>query len=132
MCNNVVLLGRLTKDPEVRYTQSGTAVCSLTLAVNRRFKQEGQQEADFIPVVLWGKTAETAGNYVSKGQRLLVRGRIQTRTYEANDGTKKYVTEIVGEEMEFIEKKADNKSASSSAADSFGHEVFPEEEIIPF
>lgn len=102
--NKIVLIGRLTKDPELKFTPgSGTAVATLTLAVDRRFKKEGQQEADFIPIVIWGKSAESTANYMSKGRLMGVSGRIQTRSYDAKDGTKRYVTEIVAEEVQFLD-----------------------------
>lgn len=126
--NKIILLGRLTKDPEIRYTPTGKAVAGFTLAVNRPFKnEEGQQDADFIPVLLWGKTAETVGNYVHKGQRLLVEGRLQIRTYTAKDGSNRWVTEVIGEHIEFIEKKED----SSSGYSDFGSAV-PFDEQVPF
>lgn len=104
--NKAILLGRLTGDPEIRYTNNGKAVCTFTLAVDRG-KDAG---ADFIPVVLWDKTAETCGNYVKKGQRLLIEGKIQVRSYENDKGEKRRITEVVGSRMEFIEKasNADN------------------------
>lgn len=102
--NKVVLTGRLTKDPESRFTPgNGTAVASFTLAVDRRYKKEGQQEADFIPIVVWGKQAESTANYMSKGKLMGVSGRIQTRSYDAKDGTKRYVTEVVADEVQFLE-----------------------------
>ena len=89
--NRVVLIGRLTKDPELRFTPgSGKAVTSFTLAVDRRFKSQGQPEADFIPIVVWGKPAENVANYMSKGKLIGIGGRIQTRSYEAKDGTRRY------------------------------------------
>ncbi|MBR2215081.1 MAG: single-stranded DNA-binding protein [Selenomonadaceae bacterium] len=104
--NKVVLIGRLTRDPDVRYTQSGTAVTTFTLAVDRRgarnAEQNGQPTADFIPIVTWQKTAELCGNYLSKGRQVALEGRIQTRSYDAKDGTKRYVTEVVANEVEFI------------------------------
>ena len=104
--NTVQLLGRLTKDPDVKYTQNGKCVASFTLAVNRPFKgPDGKVEADFIPVILWGKAAEIVGNFVSRGHRLLVEGRLQVRSYDAKDGSKRYVTEVIGNNIEFIEKK---------------------------
>lgn len=104
--NKVVLIGRLTRDPEVRYTPSQKVVCSFTLAVDRPYQnQQGQKEADFIPIVLWGKTAEVAGNSLSKGHRLGVSGRMQTRNYDDKDGKKVWVTEVVGDSIEFLEKK---------------------------
>lgn len=103
--NSVVLVGRLVKNPELRQTQSGKSVATFTLAVDRRFKQDGQPSADFIPCVAWGKTAEVAGTYLAKGNRCGVEGRIQTRSYEAQDGSKRYVTEVVISELEFLESK---------------------------
>ena len=104
--NTVTLLGRLTKDVEFRYMPNGKGVASFTLAVNRPFKNaNGENEADFIPVVLFGKTAELAANYVHKGNRILVEGRLQVRSYDAKDGSKRYVTEVIGNDIEFIEKK---------------------------
>ncbi len=109
--NKIVLLGRLVKDVECRYTQAGKCVASFTLAVNRPFKgADGKYEADFIPVVLWDKTAEVVANNVKKGQRLLVEGRLQIRSYDAQDGSKRWVTEIVGSSIEFIEKKEESSS----------------------
>ncbi len=102
--NKVVLVGRLTKDPELKFAQgTGTAVTTFTIAVNRRYKSEGQPEADFIPVVVFGKTAEATANYMSKGKLISVSGNIQTRTYDAKDGTKRYVTEVIADEVDFLE-----------------------------
>ena len=84
--NKIILLGRLTKDPEVRYTSTSKVVAQFTLAVDRPYSKDKQREADFIPVVIWGKQAEICGNYLSKGQRVLVEGRLQIRKYEAKDG----------------------------------------------
>ncbi|HWQ62394.1 MAG TPA: single-stranded DNA-binding protein [Negativicutes bacterium] len=130
--NKVILVGRLAQDPEVRYTQSGKAVASFTIAVNR-FSGGGQKEADFIPIVAWEKLAETCGNNLTKGQRVLVEGRLQIRSYEANDGQKRRVAEVVAQNIEFLERKQsseDNKEANKEA-NPFGGQVFPEEEI-PF
>lgn len=102
--NKVVLIGRLTKDPELRFTPgNGTAVATFTLAVDRRFSKDGQREADFIPIVVWGKQAESTANYMSKGKLMGVSGRIQTRSYEAKDGTRRYATEVIAEEVKFLE-----------------------------
>ncbi len=110
--NKIILLGRLTKDPEVRYTSTGKVVCQFTLAVDRPFaNQEGQREADFIPVVIWGKQAETCGNSLSKGQRALVEGRLQIRSYDGKDGVKRWITEVIADRFEFIERKGDFKAA---------------------
>ena len=112
--NKAILIGRLTKDPEIRYTQSGKAVASFTLAIDRPFRDEnGNKAADFIPVVAWGKTAEVCGKYLTKGRQTAVMGRIQTRSYTADDGSRRYVTEVLAEEVEFIgnrEKTVQNQS----------------------
>lgn len=134
--NSIVLMGRLVKDPEVRYTQSGKVVCQFTLAVDRPFtNQNGQKEADFIPVVVWGKIAEIAGNSLSKGHRALVEGRLQIRNYTAKDGSKRYVSEVIAGHFEFIEKRADvatrQPAAQQGGMESFGSEV-PFDEEIPF
>ena len=126
--NIAVLQGRLTKDVEVRYTETGKVVANFTLAVNRPFAdKDGQREADFIPVVLWNKTAEVAGNNVHKGDRLAVVGRIQVRNYTDKNGAKRYVTEVVGDKIEFIEPK--HKTADTANMSEFGAEVT---EDIPF
>jgi single-strand DNA-binding protein len=107
--NKIIVMGRLTKDPEVRYTPSQKVVCSFTLAVDRPFlNQQGQREADFIPVVVWGKAAELCGNSLAKGHRLLVEGRLQIRNFDAKDGTKHWVTEIIAANVEFVERKSDS------------------------
>lgn len=101
--NKVILAGRLTKDPEVRYTQTGVAVASFTLAVNRRFSKE--KVADFIPIVVWDKIAEIVGNNLVKGSQVLIEGRIQIRSYDAQDGSKRYVTEVIAHDVEFMGSK---------------------------
>ncbi|EAC6205238.1 single-stranded DNA-binding protein [Listeria monocytogenes] len=106
MMNRVVLVGRLTKDPELRYTPAGAAVATFTLAVNRPFKNgQGEQEADFIQCVVWRKPAENVANFLKKGSLTGVDGRVQTRNYEGNDGKRVYVTEIVAESVQFLEPK---------------------------
>jgi single-strand DNA-binding protein len=103
MLNQVVLIGRLTKDPEMRYTQNGTAVTSFTLACDRPFTTgTGQREADFIPIVVWRKQAESCGKYLSKGSLTAVVGRIQTRSYDDQNGQKRYVTEVVADNVRFL------------------------------
>lgn len=132
--NKVILVGRLAQDPEVRYTQSGKAVASFSLAVNR-FGGGGQKETDFIPIVAWEKLAETCGNNLGKGQRVLIEGRLQIRSYETNDGQKRRVAEVIASNMEFLERKRaddyDNEGNPLSAGNPFGGQVFPEEEL-PF
>lgn len=106
MMNRVVLVGRLTKDPDLRYTPSGVAVTTFTLAVNRPFKnQNGDSEADFINCVVWRKPAENAANFLKKGSLAGVDGRMQTRNYEGQDGKRVYVTEVVAESVQFLEPR---------------------------
>ena len=96
--NKVILIGRLTKDPELKYTPgNGTAVTTLTLAVDNYNSKSGEKSADFIPVVIWGKQAENTAQYMSKGSQIAISGRISTRSYDAKDGTKRYVTEVVAD-----------------------------------
>jgi single-strand DNA-binding protein len=110
--NKVILVGRLTRDPEVKNTTTGRAVATFTLAVDRRFKnKDGQKEADFIPIVVWGKQAEFVGQYLSKGSQIGVSGRLQVRSYDAQDGQRRYVTEVVGDEINFI--SSSRKDATS-------------------
>ena len=102
-------MGRLTRDPEVRYTQTNnTLVASFSLAVNRRFAREGEQQADFINIVAWSKTGEFVSKYVKKGQQVAVIGRLQTRNWDDEQGQKHYVTEVVAEEVYFADSKKDN------------------------
>ena len=104
--NKVVMIGRLTKDPETRYTQSGKAVGSFTLAVDRRGKKtDGQQTADFIPCVVWDKLAKIVANNLTKGSKIGIDGRLQVRTYDAQDGSKRYMTEVVVNELDFCDSK---------------------------
>ena len=127
--NHITLLGRLTKDVEIRTTPSGKTVASLVLAVDRPFLgQDGKREADFIPVVIWGKTAELVGNSCAKGHRLLVEGRLQIRNFDAKDGTKHWVTEVIANSVEFIERKQDAKKMTDMGQD-VTNESFDE---IPF
>ena len=129
--NKAILVGRLAKDPEVRYTQSGKAVASFNLAVENNFGNE--KKADFIPIVAWSKLAEICGNNIGKGRKILVEGRLQIRSYEAQDGQKKRVAEVIAQTIEFLDyKKSDNDGSSDNVSpESFGTEVLPEEEI-PF
>lgn len=128
--NKACIMGRLTHDPEVRNTQNNTMVCSFSLAVNRRFKQEGQPDADFINIVAWNKTAEFVAKYFTKGQQVAVVGRIQTRNYDNSEGKKVYVTEVVAEEVHFAESKKDN-NAGFEPVEEFTP-VAQEGEKLPF
>ncbi len=115
MVNNVTLLGRITKDPEVRSVGSGNAVCNFSLAVNRNFKNaQGEYEADFINVVAFGNTAQRMQQYVSKGNMLAITGRIQTRNYENNMGQRVYVTEVVANNVSFVETNKSKQNNSNS------------------
>lgn len=108
--NKVILIGRLCSGVEVRRMSSGKAVASYRLAVDRQFKQEGQPDADFLNCVAFDKNGEFAGNYLSKGMKIAIEGRIQTRSYEDKDGKKVYVTEIIVDRHEFCEKKGESSS----------------------
>ncbi|MGM0220087.1 single-stranded DNA-binding protein [Enterococcus sp. AZ126] len=115
MINNVVLVGRLTKDPDLRFTHSGSAVATFTLAVNRNFTNaNGNREADFINCVIWRKPAETMANYARKGTLLGVTGRIQTRNYENQQGQRVFVTEVVCENFQLLESRATAEQRNNS------------------
>ena len=120
--NKVILMGRLTKDPEVRYTQTNnTLVATFSLAVNRRFTKAGEErQADFINIVAWNKTGEFCSKYFKKGQQVGIIGRIQTRTWDDDQGQKHYVTEVVAEEAYFADSKRDGEASSASFENTFG------------
>lgn len=104
MLNRVILIGRLTRDPELRYTPSGAAVTTFTLAVDRRFaNQQGEREADFIRIVTWQKLAETCANYIEKGRLVAVDGRLQIRSYDDKEGVRRSITEVVAENVRFLD-----------------------------
>ncbi|CAH1197367.1 MULTISPECIES: single-stranded DNA-binding protein [Paenibacillus] len=112
MLNRVILIGRLTRDPELRYTPAGVAVTQFTLAVDRPFtSQGGEREADFIPVVTWRQLAETCANYLRKGRLAAVEGRIQVRNYENNEGKRVYVTEVIADNVRFLESNRDSNNS---------------------
>ena len=120
--NKVILMGRLTKDPEIRYSQSSEPLCiaKFTLAVNRRFKKDAEQEADFIPCVAFGKTAEFIERFFKKGMQPLLMGRIQVRSYDDNAGVKRWMTEVIVDEVQFTESKAASEAIiNKSAGDSY-------------
>ena len=114
--NKVILIGRLTSDPEVHYTQNDTAIARYTLAVDRMFKRDGEPQADFIRCVAFGKPAEFAERYLCKGIKIAVTGRIQTGSYTNRDGQKVYTTDVVAESQEFCEKKAESPAPSAQPA----------------
>ena len=123
--NKVILMGRLTRDPEVRYTQTNnTLVASFSLAVNRRFVRQGEErQADFINIVAWSKLGEFCSKYFKKGQQVGVIGRIQTRTWDDDQGTKHYVTEVVAEEAYFADSKRDGAGDAANFENTFGENV---------
>lgn len=127
MINRVVLVGRLTKNPELRYTPNGVAVTSFTIAVNRPFSnQQGDRETDFIPVVVWRRQAENAANFLTKGSLAGVDGRIQTRNYENNEGRRVYVTEVIADSVQFLEpKSARHGDGNGNAAPAAGNAGYP-------
>ncbi|MGI6450823.1 MAG: single-stranded DNA-binding protein [Desulfitobacteriia bacterium] len=137
MLNRVVLIGRLTKDPELRYTQNGIAVASFTLAVDRNYKNaQGEKETDFIPCVVFRQLAELCANYLAKGKLAAVDGRIQVRSYDGQDGQRRWVTEVLGENVRFLSPKDSTAgssipSAASDSFSSFAHEVSLDDDI-PF
>jgi len=129
MLNRVILIGRLTRDPELKYTPNGTAVASFTLAVDRfRTNAQGERETDFIPVVVWQKQAENCANFLGKGSLAAIDGRLQIRTYDDKDGQRKSWTEVVAENVRFLDKRGDGKGADSAV----GGEIGFTDEDIPF
>jgi single-strand DNA-binding protein len=143
MINRVVLIGRMTKDVELRYTQSGVAVGSFSLAVNRAFKNnDGEREADFINAVIWRKAAENLANFTGKGAMVAIEGRLQTRNYENNAGQRVYVTEVVVDNFSLLESKAESEKrraengssqpAQQSSAPVNNAEVDISDDDLPF
>jgi len=138
--NNVVLIGRLTRDPELKYTPSGVAVCNFTLAVDKGLNKQKKEEAeskgyptaDFINIVVFNKQAENCANYLAKGRLTAIQGRIQSRSYDAKDGTKRYVTEVVASNVEFLEwGNKDNQQNDSDFDIPVGFEPV-DDDNIPF
>lgn len=126
--NNIVLLGRLTKDADIRSTQSGKVVASFTLAVDRPYTQNGKREVYFIACQIWGKSAEVLGKSVHKGQRILLEGRLQIRQYTDKNGNKRTAAEVVADRFEFIERK---EQTEPQGMENFGQQM-PFDEEIPF
>lgn len=134
--NRVVLIGRLTKNPELRFTPgTGKAVATFTIAVDRKFSKE-KKETDFIPIVVWGKQGESAANNLEKGRLVAISGRIQTRNYEGKDGIRRYVTEIVADEVQFLDYKSSSNNASatndSTSYDDGWNDPVEDYDEIPF
>ena len=139
MLNRIVIMGRLTRDPELRRTQNGTAVTSFSLAVDRDFKsQSGEKETDFIDIVAWRNTAEFVSKYFTKGRMAVVEGRLQIRDWTDKDGNKRYTTEVVADEATFVERKSDSPApqggipayGTPKADDSF--EELSADDELPF
>ena len=123
--NKVVLIGRLTRDPDLRYPSSNIPVANFTIAVNRNFtNQNGEREADFINVIVWRKQAENVKKYISKGSLVAIEGRIQTRNYDAQDGTKRYVTEVIADNVSFLGGRSTSSESSSYAANNYNNVIF--------
>lgn len=138
--NKVILCGRLTRDTELRYSNNGgTAIARYTLAVDRRFKQDGGQDADFLPCVAFGKAAEFAGKYFFKGTKILVSGRLETGSYTNKDGAKVYTTAVIVEEQEFAESKSSGNAGgnvssggNNDSGDDFVEMMEISDEELPF
>ena len=134
--NKVILIGNLTKDPELSTTNSGINYCRFTLAVPKRFAQAGERDAEFINIVVWRVQADNCHKYLKKGSKACVVGSLQTRNYDAQDGSKRYVTEVVAEEVEFLSTKnnADGVASNPSSSDNGdASELQPiEDDTLPF
>lgn len=137
--NKVILMGRLTKDPEMRYTSvNNTAVCSFTLAVDRRFSKQGEEkQADFIPIVAWRNQAEFCSKYFTKGLKVVVIGSMQNRSWDDNEGKKHYITEVIADEVYFAESKKNEggfpaQRTSSASGQSDGFYPLDEDDQLPF
>lgn len=134
MLNRTILIGRLTRDPELRYTPNGTPNCTFTLAVDRPFtNSQGEKETDFINIVTWRKAAETCANYLRKGRLTAVEGRIQTRNYENNEGRRVYVTEVVADNVRFLESnRSDDQQRQSDPFANNSDPIDLSEDDLPF
>lgn len=126
MLNRVILIGRLTRDPELRYTPNGTAVATFTLAINRKFNKE---ETDFIDIVAWRGLAENCANYLGKGRMAAVEGRLQVRTYENKEGQKRKITEVVADDVRFLDKGGTGSSSGSGQTPGSHREPDPWEDL---
>lgn len=112
--NKVFLIGRLSRDPELRHTTSGTAVCQINVAISRPVAQGSEPQTDFINVVVWNKQAENVARYLSKGRQIAIEGRIQTRNYDNNEGKRTYVTEVIASNVEFLGSANDNRGTNNA------------------
>lgn len=142
MLNKIILIGRLTRDPELRYTPNGVAVAKFTLATDRPFtNKQGEREADFIDIVVWQKQAENCANFLGKGRLVAVEGRLQIRSYEDNQGNKRKAAEVVAENVRFLDRAKENGGAANAVTQTtpsrasggeFSGEITFNEEDIPF
>lgn len=139
MLNRIILIGRLTRDPELRYTPNGTAVARFTLAVDRRQAKDRERETDFIDIVVWQKLAETCANYIGKGRLVAVEGRLQIRSYDDNQGIRRKAAEVVAESVHFLDRPKEsgasyNSGYNNHAGEGFGSgsEISFNEDDIPF
>lgn len=131
MLNKVILIGRLTKDPELRYTPSGVAVATFILAVDRPFtNQQGERDTDFIPIKVWRKQAENCAKYIGKGSLVAVDGRIEVRSFE-QDGQRRWITEVVADNVRFLDSRGKG-TANNDPLASFGSEEVTFDEDVPF
>jgi len=133
--NKVLLIGNLTRPPELRYTPSGTAVADLRLAVNRNYTTPGGEKRDevcFLTIVVWGKQAESCGEYLDKGSQIFVEGRLQTRDWEGKDGQKRSVTEVVAERVQFMSRARGAAPVAAATPPAAFAEEAPAEEDVPF
>lgn len=139
MLNRIILIGRLTKDPELRYTPNGVAVARFTLAVDRRQSKDREKEADFIDIVVWQKQAENCANYIGKGRLVAVEGRLQIRSYDDNQGIRRKAAEVIAENVRFLDRAKEsgasyNSGFSNHAGEGIGNgsEISFNEDDIPF
>ena len=135
--NKVILVGRLTKDPELRTTNNGKSVCRFTVAVDRKVKQEGQPSADFIPVVAWNRQAEVISQYLVKGRQIALNGRLTTGSFTNKDGVKQYTTEVMLDEFDFISDNSGVKNGKAGNSQNIVMEdedfnIISDEEEVPF
>lgn len=131
--NNVSLVGNLTRDPELRMTQSGISTCTFTVAVNRPKSKDGVQQADYIPIVTWRAIAETCAKYLAKGRKVAITGSIQTRSYDAKDGSRRYVTEVIANSVDFLSPRSlqNESSMPTGVPDENGFTEVDDDEL-PF
>ncbi len=136
MLNRVALVGRLTRDPEIRYTADNqTPIAKFSIAVDRIYKRDGQPTADFIPIVVFGKSADNCGKYLGKGRLVAVSGRLQTRSWDDQDGKRHYATEVIADEVDFLDRGSDTKGQGSEGASGSDVDDFrpmEEEDDLPF